>query len=158
MTTRNDVSLSSAKAKATVYRLLKIRPRSECEIVAKLKDKKFSSDTIEQVVCFCKKCGLIDDALFAKGWISSRLAKPLGLRKIRQELKAKGITEEIISMQLKEMTRDYNENKAVEHIIQKRAKIYQGLDSATTQRRLEGYLLRRGFSPEVIYKGLSFIK
>lgn len=157
MTTLSDVSLSPARAKATVYRLLKFRPRSEHEIVAKLKDKKFSSDTIEQVICFCKKCGLIDDAIFAKGWISSRLAKPLGLRKIQQELKAKGITDEIITTQLKEMTRNYDETKAVEHIIQKRAKIYQGLDSTTIQRRLEGYLLRRGFSPEMVYKGLSNI-
>ncbi len=157
MTTLNDVSLSQAKAKATVYRLLKFRPRSKYEIVAKLKDKKFSSDTIEQVVCLCKKCGLIDDVTFAKGWISSRLAKPLGLRKIHQELKAKGITEEIISTQLKEMTRDYDENKAVEQVIHKRIKVYCRLDKTTIHRRLEGYLLRRGFSPEVVYKGLNNI-
>ena len=157
MTNFSDVSLSQAKAKATIYRLLKFRSRSEYEIVAKLKDKKFSSDTIEQVVCFCKKCGLIDDATFTKSWIASRLAKPLGLRKIRQELKAKGIADEIISAQCRRLTTDYDEAQAVKQVIRKRIKVYYKLDKTTIYRRLEGYLLRRGFSPEVVYKELNSI-
>ena len=155
MTTLNNVSLSQASAKATVYRLLKFRSRSEYEIVAKLKDKNFDNAIIEQVVSFFKKCDLINDTVFTKGWIASRLNKPLGLRKIQQELNAKGVSSEIISTQLKTMTREYNEQQIIEQIIQKRARIYHGFDSITIQRRLAGYLLRRGFSPEVVYKGLQ---
>lgn len=138
--------------KAVINRLFKFRPRSEHEIIAKLKEKKFESGIIDEVVLLYKNCGLIDDANFAKGWITSRLNKPMGFRRIRQELREKGVQDEIIDAQLAEAKTKYDETGAVSKIAQKRLKYYQGLDNLTKKRRLEGYLLRRGFSAEAVYK------
>ncbi|MCB9771994.1 MAG: regulatory protein RecX [Candidatus Omnitrophica bacterium] len=151
----DDEKKSLSLAKAVVYRLFKFRPRSEKEIIAKLKDKDFDSAIIEQVVSFFVKCGLINDAIFAKGWISSRLNKPMGFKRIRLELRDKGVADEIISAEFAKIKTNYNELESVTKIAQRRIKIYHGIDRATTRRRLEGYLLRRGFAPEVIYKVLK---
>ncbi len=43
-----------------------------------------------------KEKDFINDSYFAGAWIDSRLLRPLGLRRIRQELKIKGIANEII--------------------------------------------------------------
>ncbi len=146
-----------SKAKTAVYRCLKFRIRSEYEIVTKLKDKGFDNGIIEQVIAFFKKSGLIDDAVFAQAWIVSRLAKPIGVKRIRQELKEKGVADEIVSKQIAKLTKDYDELKAAEQVTQKRIKIYQKLDKTTQQRRLEGYLMRRGFSAQIVYKIIKLL-
>ncbi len=151
MASGEEQEILFSKAKAAVYRCLKFRIRSEYEIVTKLKDKGFDNGIIEQVIAFFKQCALIDDAVFAKTWIVSRLAKPVGIKRIQQELKEKGVADEIVSEQIAKLTKDYDEFEAVQRISQKRMKIYQRLERTTQQRRLEGYLLRRGFSAEVVY-------
>ncbi len=154
-TKEQDVLFS--KAKAVVYRFFKFRIRSQQEIITKLKDKAFDNAIIEQVIAFFKNAGLIDDTVFAKAWIVSRLAKPIGVKRIRQELKEKGVADEIVSEQIAKLTKDYDELNAAEQVAQKRIKIYQKLERTTQQRRLEGYLLRRGFSAEVVYKTLKLL-
>jgi regulatory protein len=158
MAKREEQDVLFSKAKAIVYRFFKFRIRSEQEIITKLKDKAFDNAIIEPVIAFFKKAGLIDDAVFAKAWIVSRLAKPIGVRRIRQELKEKGVADEIVSEQVAKLTNDYDEFEAAQKISQKRMKIYQKLDETTQQRRLEGYLLRRGFSTQVVYKTLKLLQ
>ncbi len=155
MSTVENEKASLCKAKAVVYQLFKFRPRSEHEIITKLKEKNFESGIIEQVVSFFKKCGLIDDQVFAKSWVASRLNKPIGLRRIQEELKVKGIAAEIIALQLSAAKSGYDESAAIKEIIKRRARIYQELDPIKKRRRLEGYLLRRGFSTETVYKILK---
>ncbi len=155
MSSAEDQKATVAKAKAVVYRLFKFRPRSQGEIIAKLKDKNFDSAIIEQVVFFFKEGGLIEDAAFTKSWVASRLQKPMGMRRIRQELKKKGVADEIISAEFSKIQNSYDELETVNRVAQKRVKVYQGLDQKTITRRLEGYLLRRGFSTEAVYKALG---
>ena len=47
--------------------------------------------------------GLLDDRAFTKSWINYRLARPFGFRRIIQELKAKGIDQEIIEQAVAEV-------------------------------------------------------
>jgi regulatory protein len=144
-----------SQAKAVVHRLFKFRIRSEHEIRAKLKEKGFPHEIIEQAVAFFTKCEMLNDTIFAKAWIGSRLNKPMGLRRIKQELKEKGIADEIIASELTAAKSDYDESEAVKEVIKRRLRMYQGLDPIKKKRRLEGYLLRRGFSTETIYKILK---
>ncbi len=157
MAQKEEQDVLFSKAKAIVYRFLKFRIRSEQEIITKLKDKAFDNAIIEPVIAFFKKAGLIDDAIFTKAWIVSRLAKPIGVRRIRQELKEKGVADQIVNEQIAKLTSDYDELQAAQKLAQKRMKVYQKLDKTTQQRRLEGYLLRRGFSTETVYKIIKLL-
>jgi len=155
MNLSDENKVSFSKAKAVVHRLFKFRIRSIHEIRTKLKDKGFSRELSEQTVEFFIKCEMLDDEVFAKAWITSRLNKPMGLRRIKQELKEKGIADEIIAGELTKTKADYDETEAVLGVIKRRTQIFQGLDPIKIKRRMEGYLLRRGFSTETIYKTLN---
>lgn len=145
------------KAKAVVFRLFRFRPRSEQEIAAKLAEKGFDAPVIAGTVAYFKKIQLIDDALFARGWIQSRLNKPFGIKRIRLELKNKGVDDETLNREFGKAEENYSEQDAIFRLAAKRLKTYQSLEKAVAKRRLSGYLLRRGFSPGAVSKTLNGI-
>lgn len=135
--------------------LLKFRLRSEKEIYERLKKKRFEEEIIRETVSFLRDKGFIDDRLFAKTWIECRIKKPLGLRKIRQELNLKGIDKEIINSQISEINKNYSEQDSVKKIVQERFNRLKGIEPRSAKRRVYAYLLRRGFSPETISDALN---
>lgn len=142
-----------AKAKATVFRLFKFRPRSEKEIVDKLKTKKISPETIGTAIEYFRKLDYIDDRRFAKAWAQSRLVKT-GINRIRFELKKKGIAEEIIQETIGQIPEDYSELEALLPVARKRLTKYKNLDPVKSKRRLYEFLARRGFRQTTIQKAL----
>ncbi len=147
----NDKNIDSLqKAKNYAFLLLKFRPRSENEVYQRLKKKKFDEGIIKETLIFLKGKGFIDDKYFAKAWIESRLKKPLGIRRLKIELKIKGIDKEIIDNQIQEIRKNYPEEDIVRGIAKDRLKKLKGLDSKKLKRRTQDYLLRRGFSPDIV--------
>ena len=151
---RND-QRELLKAKTYVYRLLNIRLRSEHEIHDKLAKRGFSSDVIDQVVFYFKDIGLIDDHIFAQKWIESRLKKPYGAGRIKLELRKKGIHDSIIQDELRKATEEVSEEDIVFQLAIQRMAKYQALDETKAKQRIYGYLSRRGFSGQAIYKTLK---
>ena len=151
----DETQRSLAEAKTVVFRSLKYRPRSEQEIIIKLRGKGFPQDLIDQTVVYFKKIGEINDRQFAAGWVRSRLNKPLGLHRIRMELRQKGINEDVLAEVLSEAVEDYSEIQAAEELARRRMRQYQDLDALAAKRRLFGYLSRRGFSPAAITRVLA---
>ena len=149
-----EITKEQARAKQIVFRLLKIRNRSEKEIKDRLKLKRISEDTIEKTLCYFKEAQSIDDRAFAQWWIHARLAKPLGLKRIQFELKQKGISDEILNEVIPEVFNRQSEFPVVEELARKRWQNYKNLDTLTKKRRLSGYLARRGFSSESIQQVL----
>ena len=115
------------KAKNTVYQLLKYRPRSEKEIYDKLTEKNFSKNIIDNIISYFKDVELINDNLFTRGWISSRLTKPYGLTRIRYELKQKGIKKEIIKQEIALLEPYIDEENIAINLATKQKKIYTNL-------------------------------
>lgn len=138
------------KARDYAFLLLKFRLRSEKEIYQRLKRKKFREEVINQTLVFLKDKGFLDDQVFTKAWIQSRIKKPLGLRRIRQELKIKGVSSEIIDSQVEETKKNYREEDIVREVAQQRMGQLKGVEPESARRRLYAYLLRRGFSPETV--------
>lgn len=143
------------KARYVVYSLLKFRLRSEREIREKLKHKKFSEEIIDETISYFAQLGLIDDRQFASRWIASRLHKPFGARRIQHELIDKGIERNIIEDEIKHAQESYCEEDIVFDLARERRRKYEGLDPQKAKQRLFGYLSRRGFSPDVIYKAIN---
>lgn len=153
---RNNVdSLSLRKARDYAFLLLKFRLRSEKELYQRFKKKKFNEETMNKVLLFLKEKGFINDDYFARAWIESRIKKPLGLQRLRQELKLKGIDKEIIDKQIGEIKRNYCEPDIVLRIAQERFNRLKGIEPQKAKRRLYAWFLRRGFSPHTVIDVLS---
>lgn len=151
----NKVRGSSVKAREYAFLLLKFRLRSEKEVCDRLKKKKFTAEVIKETLSFLKDKGFINDSVFAKVWIESRLRRSLGLRRIRQELNLKGIDKGTIDVQLDVLKDSYSEDDLVPGIAKDRLIKLKGIDPQKAKRRVCSYLLRRGFSPAAVYEAID---
>jgi len=152
------LSSSSAifeKAKNYAFLLLKFRLRSENELIERLKRKNFSEELSREVVNFLKEKRFVDDNLFARAWINSRLKRPFGLRRIRSELKAKGVGKEVVEEEIGNVSDNYAEEDIVVDLIKQKLSKLKGIEPIVAKRRIYGYLIRRGFSPEIIINNLN---
>ena len=138
------------KSKNYAFLLLKFRLRSENEIRQRLKKKKFTTDVIESTVSFLKDKRFIDDNYFAKTWVESRIKRPLGIRRLSTELRIKGIDKSIIDTQINEIKKNYSEEGLVREIAINRLSKLKDIDPQKAKKRVYAYLLRRGFSPEIV--------
>lgn len=150
-------SAELTRAKQAVFRILKYRPRSEQETMEKLKAKDFSDEIIHETIKYFTRIGELNDQRFALGWARSRLNKPLGIRRIQNELKHKGIADAIIRHALEEASDGYKESETVLTLAQRRLRQYRNLESATAKRRLYHYLVRRGFDHHTVLTCLQQI-
>ena len=146
---------SELKARAYAFLLLKYRQRSVKEISQRLKNKKFPEEAISRTVEFLREKKFLDDELFARAWIKERLSRYIGPRRLKQELKFKGVSEQVIENNLKVAREFYSESDTVRELAAKRLSRLKGLDPQTAKRRVYGYLLRRGFSPELATDALN---
>ena len=148
MNKKNADSLE--KAKGYAFLLLKFRQRSEKELEQRLKRKKFSEEIIRKTVEFLREKEFLNDNLFAKSWIESRIKRPFGLRRIKEELKDKGLDKQIIEEKISEVKESYSEEAVVEQLARMRLGKLKGIEAFAARRRVYAYLIRRGFSPEVV--------
>lgn len=134
--------------------LLKFRLRSVKELSRRLEAKKFPPEIVRQAVVFLKEKKFLDDDAFTRAWIDSRLKKPYGRRKIIQELSLKGIDKELIKAKF-QAVRDYSEEDTVAQIIENKLNALKSVEPEKAKRRIYSYLLRRGFSPDIVINTLN---
>lgn len=140
------------EAKDAALKFLSYRMRSEKEVRDKLKKKEFAEALIAEVIKDLKRVNLIDDYEFASAFIRDRISNnPRGKILLRQELWKKGIKKEIIEKALREYFKDEDKELILaKELLQKRKKRYEGLDESIAKRRLMSFLLRRGFSYDIV--------
>jgi regulatory protein len=138
-------SLEVAIQKALHY--LDYRPRSSAEVCSNLEKNGFSDEVIAAVIDRLEHNGLINDGQFAQTWVDNRSEfRPRGRRLLSLELRQKGLNEEAIQAALNNLDEDELAYRAAH----KQARKLQGLSKPDFQRRLAGYLARRGFGYDVI--------
>jgi len=141
---------NAEKARAYAFLLLKFRLRSEAELKSRLKQKGFSEELSQDTVNFLKDKEFIDDRVFAKGWVAARLKRPFGIRRIKQELISKGLDKVIIEDSLALAKKDYSEDRIVSQLAQQKFSRLSNIEPQKAKARVYAYLLRRGFSPDVV--------
>lgn len=131
-------------------RLLRFRPRSEQEIRARL-SRKFPPSIVEKTIASLRERGFIDDRLFARYWVENRREfKPSGFRKLRHELRAKGVSPEIIREVLEGM--DFEEEACKAAL--RKAQRWRALDELSFKKKAADFLARQGFSFDIIERVL----
>lgn len=83
--------------------LLATRARTEQEIATALRQNAYPEEAIARVMARLLEAGYLSDSAFAEQWASSRAAKGLGTRRIRMELRQKGIESDEIDHALSHM-------------------------------------------------------
>ena len=141
-----------AKAKNYVYRLLGYRARSCQEVRERLKKKGFSKKIIDRVVVELKELDYLNDAEFSSTWVDMKLStSPCGKRLIEQELRRKGIDEEIIRDATERGYSERDEGEIAYNLALRRVQKYSDLDDKKKWQRLYNFLARRGFLLELVY-------
>jgi len=142
------------QAKAYAFLLLKFRLRSRNELYNRLKKKKFPEIIINQALSFLEERNFINDRDFAARWAQQRLSRPFGIRRIKQELRLKGIEDKIINSLLADIKDKYCEEELVRKITKEKLDKLKDVEPLKAKRRVYAYLLRRGFSSDIVMDSL----
>lgn len=144
---RQEEALQQAIARALNY--LSFRPRSREEVRRYLQRKETPPDLINPVLERLDQLELINDQAFAEFWIESRARfNPKGAQAIKNELRQKGVTREVVD----EMVDDEQDEERARQAARKKAQSLtgqSGMDFKTFRLRLGAFLQRRGFSYEI---------
>jgi regulatory protein len=143
-------ALEKAHNRALNY--LAYRPRSSAEMSRYLSGKGVPSRVGEEVLQRLSGAGLLDDRAFARYWVENRETfKPRGRRLLKQELRQKGVGDELIA----EALTDVDEEKSAYQAASRQASRYARLDDGLFRQRMYNFLRRRGFAYEVIGETIS---
>ena len=132
-------------ARILVLRRLDAAPRTRVELERYLAQRGIPEDVACAVLDRFTEVGLIDDRAYAQGWVSSRHGtRGLGKRAVAQELRRKGVADDVIAEALDPIDPEQERARAYE-LARSRYPQVMGLPYATQVRRLMGALTRRGY-------------
>ena len=113
------------KAMNTALRLLARRDHTCLEIQQKLKQRSFSNEVIDKVVSECERLDYLNDERTARIYIRQMARRGFGFRRIRLELKKKGLEGDGFEAIIKDSSSEIDEKEIAEKIIQKKMKHFK---------------------------------
>jgi regulatory protein len=148
---------SAKEAQHTAINYVSYRPRSSREVLEHLKRKGFAKDLAESIVRHFQSVTLINDLEFARMFVRDKIRRKHSGRALLQKLLAgKGISPAMIDTVLREYITDDDQKSAAQELASKRLRLTKRsmskLDPLKQKQRLTGYLLRHGFSNEIVQK------
>jgi len=155
-TAANPEADPESVARTILLNQLTGRARSRKELADKLAGKLVPDEIATRLLDRFEEVGLVDDAAFARSWVSERgpadggSGRALARRALAEELRRKGIADEVAREALAEIDSD-DEAAAARKLVRSKLRTVQRVDQATATRRLVGMLARKGYSP-----GLAF--
>ena len=133
-------------ARTIVLRRLTAAPRTRAQLYEDLTSRGLPADISNAVLDRFEEVHLINDADYARMWVASRQRTRGSARSVlRQELRQRGVSEEIIADTLAEVSHD-DERAAACRIVERKWRSVAHLERQVRTRRLMGALQRRGHS------------
>lgn len=143
-----------AAVREAALQLLERMRRTRSDLTQRLVDKGFAPAAIGPVLDRLTEVGLIDDTEYARAYLAGRWGRrPTGLRRLQQELRAKGIGDEAFDSArtaLEQQGATGDEHAAAARLVAQAARRYAALEPRVREQRLYALLTRRGFDREVI--------
>ncbi|MFC5369901.1 regulatory protein RecX [Arcanobacterium bovis] len=144
-----------ALARDVVYRQLAMSDRSEKQLRDALARRDVPEAISEATIKKFRDSGLIDDSKYALAFVRLRaVEKSTSRRKLREELRNRGISGQLAEQALAQVTDTDEYNSAVE-LVRKKMRASARLEPDVARRRIYGALARRGFSSETIRKAME---
>lgn len=137
----------TSKVLDSALRLLARREHSARELGVKLKQRGYGLDETNQAITTCQTLGYQSDSRFVASYCRSRIRQGYGPVRIFQELKTKGIDQDLIHDMLRDEAPDWVQN-AIE-VVRKKCKGGMRL-SIHEKQKLQRFLMYRGFDTETV--------
>lgn len=138
-------------AREIVLRQLAAAPKSRAQLADKLREKDVDDDVAEAILDRMEDVKLVDDEAYAGMLVRSKVAsRGLARRALAQELKRKGIDDDVAKNALEQVDDDAEFATALA-LGRKKMLTMSRLDEQTQTRRLTGLLARKGYPPSVVW-------
>lgn len=144
---KDESTFGKAYARALDY--IMRRPRSEKELRDYAFRKQWEPGLRDRVIAKLQTKGYLNDASFAEAWVRHRaMGKPMSERKLRLELKQKGVAGDTVESVLAKDD-EFDETHALKRLIDKKRGRY------ADEQKLIAYLMRQGFRYDAIKEALN---
>ncbi|HEX9972902.1 MAG TPA: RecX family transcriptional regulator [bacterium] len=153
-----EISINEEKkrAKDRALNFLSYRDRSEKEIRTKLKDVGYEENIIDWVIGELQRLKFLDDQRFAQSYAQTQMiTRPMGEYFLKRELKQKGIDTELIEQTVEKIYEEKDQVSVALELAQQRKKRNSNIDEMKAKKRVSDFLLRRGFSWDVVSEVLE---
>jgi regulatory protein len=128
------------------------RARTRQELATKLAQRDVPDEVATRLLDRFEEVGLVDDAAFAREWVQQRQSgRGLARRALGQELRRKGIEDEVVRDTLDEVDPEAEE-EAARRLVRQKLRSVGSLDRERATRRLVGTLARKGHASGVAYR------
>jgi regulatory protein len=140
-------------------RLLAAKPRSVTELRERLMEKSWTNgEIVNSVIQRLQEYKYLDDQQFAADLAVSKLRqKPQGKRRLWQSLSQKKLDKEVIEEAVKTAFEKLPEDLLIDSAIARRIRLKGQPETREDTKKFLDYLLRRGFSYELIREKISSI-
>jgi regulatory protein len=126
--------------------------RTRSELADKLAKKGVPDALSERLLDRFEEVGLVDDEAFARAWVQSRQpGKGLARRALAQELRRKGVDDDVAQVALDEVDPD-DEVEAARTLVRRKLRTVARLERDVAVRRLTGMLARKGYPSGVCFR------
>ena len=117
----------------------------------KMRDRNCPDDIIESTLDKLEEMKYLSDAQYAKNFVMSKQTfKNVGERRISQDLRQKGIPQDIIDRVFEENTED-DERERAKELLSKRLRSTRNVERQKRINRLVGYLSRNGYNGSIAF-------
>jgi regulatory protein len=131
-------------AREICLRQLAVRPHTRAELATALRRRGVAEDVAAEVLDRYDEVGLIDDAAFARAWVTSRHhGRGLARRALAGELRQRGVDSELVGEALAEVDGE-TEAATARALVERKLRTVSGRPDAVF-RRLVGLLARKGY-------------
>jgi regulatory protein len=131
-------------AREICLRQLAVRPRTRAELAQALARRHIDDEVITEVLDRYDEVGIIDDAAFARAWVSSRHAgRGLARGALAGELRQRGVAGDLVDEALGTLD-DEQEAATARALVDRKLRTAAGPPEAVF-RRLVGMLARKGY-------------
>lgn len=157
---KNEMNTDENTLKNYALKLISIRPRSQKEISDKLQifagRHRIPREIIEKVHSYLLDKNFINDHDFVKWWIEQRQAfRPKGKIVLMLELLAKGVDRDSIDEELNTENEEKSEYQSALNLLRKKSLKWNNLGILQKKKKMSDFLLRRGFSFEIVYQAID---
>lgn len=154
MKSKNTEPSSPQQVYLYALRLLTARDYTEARLREKLRAREYEDAHIEAVVGRLISEGWVNDRRFAERFAESALASARYFgQRLRQEMRRRGIPQEIVSEVLGRVLEDHDEAEEIRLILERRFSAFSfSTANDKEKRRVTGFLQRRGFGFSAIMR------